>query len=962
MQRMWRWAAAVMTLSLAPTVLAAAPASVSARAPVPLSAVTARLVAQIKAYTEKDQTKDPKSDLAAQLLLLKLVEADGTVPLLDQSTLVSNIGGSYFYLREYDNAIAWMRRSAAMIEAAGGPPEDVAGSLSNQGTILTSLGRLAEAEAAHRRALDIRQRIEGPRGKMVSSSLFGLAVALFRMGRIEESLELMRPAAEQQLEFSGPDQPLSIMRLASLASVLGRSGREEEAIAVARQGEALARQHLGLDHPTYAIALNNLGNALVENGLFVESLPVLRETLRLRRATVGDKASGTAYSLRNLSTALKRTGSRAEGEAVLAEGTRILEASGDRENLSALPVMYSDLADYAWQRGDRAAYESWSEKALRVADEGLADDNYERAHVHLYRAEKRMLGGDAAAALAIAERWVPVMSTKLIATHRDRLWAEMLLVRLRQLAGANGAAVLAEADTIKARVAQPLADIAIGDSQLVRDARQRRHALLLYLDIALAGQSPDRAFEALQLVNINDLALGKLTGGSQGDSPADRDRRVLLDLARRTDELRGREARAIETAKAGEAVALGKMLAETQTALGAAKARFVADHAGYAARLRPQPMTLADAVRAMPRNRMLLAPVEDGEQLRVVVIDRDGLKAHAAPLAPVRDQVAAIRAAVENPDATEAFPFAAAGALGTTLFPQGLRRGAQVSLYGGGILASLPLGLLLDDPGYQGSLARAPWFIRRASFDVGSQPGRAAAASRTASSARFIGIGGPSPTAGKGPVQVAALFRSGRPDLESIAALPALPQAADELAAIGAALGDRAATVLVGAASGEAAVKAADLSTASVIAFATHGLVAGELRGLWEPALLVGRSDDSSEDGLLGASEIARLRLSADWVILSACNTAAGSNSDAPVYSGLATAFAQAGARALLLSHWRVRDDAAARLSVATVRGAQRLPSKGAALRAAQLSLMADARVPSSAHPAIWAPFVVVEP
>ena len=107
--------------------------------------------------------------------------------------------------------------------------------------------------------------------------------------------------------------------------------------------------------------------------------------------------------------------------------------------------------------------------------------------------------------------------------------------------------------------------------------------------------------------------------------------------------------------------------------------------------------------------------------------------------------------------------------------------------------------------------------------------------------------------------------------------------------------------------------------------------------------------------------EIASLRLNADWVILSACNTAAGDSPGAPPYSGLATAFAQAGARGLMLSHWRVRDDAAARLTVGTVKGAAKGLSRAEALRRAQLDLIADPAVPDGAHPAIWAPFVVIE-
>jgi CHAT domain len=70
----------------------------------------------------------------------------------------------------------------------------------------------------------------------------------------------------------------------------------------------------------------------------------------------------------------------------------------------------------------------------------------------------------------------------------------------------------------------------------------------------------------------------------------------------------------------------------------------------------------------------------------------------------------------------------------------------------------------------------------------------------------------------------------------------------------------------------------------------------------------VAGADHPSEPRLLTASEVAQLKLNADWVVLSACNTAAGDKPGAEALSGLARAFFYAGARALLVSHWaRVR-------------------------------------------------------
>ena len=108
-----------------------------------------------------------------------------------------------------------------------------------------------------------------------------------------------------------------------------------------------------------------------------------------------------------------------------------------------------------------------------------------------------------------------------------------------------------------------------------------------------------------------------------------------------------------------------------------------------------------------------------------------------------------------------------------------------------------------------------------------------------------------------------------------------------------------------------------DLTKYRVIHFATHGTIAGEIEGTSEPGLILTPPTEQTEldDGYLSASEVAALKLDADWVILSACNTAAGGANGAEALSGLARAFFYAGARALLVSHWSVDSAATVKLS-----------------------------------------------
>ena len=131
-----------------------------------------------------------------------------------------------------------------------------------------------------------------------------------------------------------------------------------------------------------------------------------------------------------------------------------------------------------------------------------------------------------------------------------------------------------------------------------------------------------------------------------------------------------------------------------------------------------------------------------------------------------------------------------------------------------------------------------------------------------------------------------------------------------------------------------------------------------------EPALALTLPQIPSEqdDGLLTASEVAALNLNADWVILSACNTAAGAKPGAEPLSGLARSFFYAGAKTLLVSHWPVESDAAVRLVTEAIRTLEqdRTLTPAEALRRAMVALLDDRSKADNAHPGIWAPFVIV--
>jgi CHAT domain-containing protein len=180
--------------------------------------------------------------------------------------------------------------------------------------------------------------------------------------------------------------------------------------------------------------------------------------------------------------------------------------------------------------------------------------------------------------------------------------------------------------------------------------------------------------------------------------------------------------------------------------------------------------------------------------------------------------------------------------------------------------------------------------------------------------------------------------------------------------------------LLLGPAATEAAIYAANargqLRDSRVLAFNTHGLTAGELKGYGnaEPALLLTPAWDCSanrppdpvdpaNDGLLTASEVATLDLDADWVLLTACNTASGGQLGAEPLSGLARSFFYAGARSLLVSHWYAHAGATELLMEDLFSENNQGSTKAERLQQAQNTLRQN---PNYAHPAFWAAFSIV--
>lgn len=291
----------------------------------------------------------------------------------------------------------------------------------------------------------------------------------------------------------------------------------------------------------------------------------------------------------------------------------------------------------------------------------------------------------------------------------------------------------------------------------------------------------------------------------------------------------------------------------------------------------------------------------------------------------------------------------------------------------GPVLSSLPLALLVTEDTAARDYQHAAWLIRkyalsevpspRAFVALGSESAHHAPASRP-----FLGLGAPlfvgtsGPAGAKALADLTASCQAGPVSADMLRALPPLPGSAHEVETVGARIGGSRADILLGAQATEANFRAQPLDQFGIVYFATHGILPGELHCEGEPALALSPpaspAATTASDGMLEASEIAQLKLNADLVVLSACNTAESTDGlGGGALQGLSDSFFAAGARAVLASHWEVPSAATETLMIGVFDPAFRAQGLAQGLRQAQLALIAKA---PTAHPFNWAAFTII--
>jgi CHAT domain-containing protein/tetratricopeptide (TPR) repeat protein len=903
---------------------------------------------------------DPKPALA---LLMEMEKAHPTSGWTDQALLniYRHIVTHLVSLGDFEAAKAYLDKSDAFFQAKRNGPKAALVDSSFEADLefarawyLGGLGRYAEAEASYAKSEAARRDSmeksvnwpDTPPRASFLRAIDGTVVRLGRVkalqGRVAEAEADVRRALLSQLGRGGRYHPVTLTFVSRLAEVLIQQGRYPEAERLARIAvETLRTIGFAEDSWTFVAPLNQLATTLYLQGRWSEAAEI---QAALDKATAGWEPDGRDF--------VRLTPARIY--TLYNTGQLVAGVDQARKMIAYRKRRFGDShPNYAISRG--------------ILAEGLARLGRDAAALEEFRAAIPVLASQSRAAedddsSTVAARHLQV---------RNIVEAYIGLLARGPASADTAAATFALADTVRGR--------SVGTAVAAASARVASNDSVLS---ALTRREQDlRKQMGASLGTLNNLLSLPASGRDEASVAQLRDQIARL----------GREHEA-------------------------ARLEIGVRFPDYAELIDPKPATVEQTRNALRTGETFLSFYFGRDKDFVWAVPKDGpvlFAEIAAPPRAIEEKIRKLRESLEPNAATindiPAFDTTLAYELYSLLLKPveaAWKPARSLIVATNGPLGLLPLGALPVEPVAIAADAgtafanyrKVAWLAR--THSVTMMP--SAAALRTlrqlqpgsANREPVIGFGDPffnlqqaadakeretsAPAPKPGTSQGTPLDRRSAPRTDGLASagigdLPRLPDTADELQSVAKTLQSDPARVLsLGRNASEEGVKQADLSKYRVVMFATHGLVPGELNGLHQPALALSAPDVTGQpgDGLLTLDEILALKLDADWVVLSACNTGAGDGAGAEAASGLGRAFFYAGTRAILVTNWSVHSQSARELVTDIFRRQAADPkmARAEALRLAMLSVMDGSGYVDEkgkplftyAHPLFWAPYSII--
>lgn len=866
----------------------------------------------------------------------------------DSLVSMNNLARDLAKLGRNEEALAMHQQALELSRKVLG--EDHPTTLLSKGNLardLTELGRYEESLTMDQQVLELSRKVLGEEHPDTLMSMVDFTHGLVKLGRYEEALAIAQQVLQLSRKVLGEKHPSTLLPMNSIAFTLSKLGRRREALEMQQQVLALSRQVLGKEHPDTLISMNNFALTLFELGQYEEALEMQRQVLELNRKVLSEEHPATLLSKGNLALTLSRLG---RYEEALAVNQKALELSrralGSKHPNTLVLITNLAITQLALTGHEHDALGNLREvfKAQLGRVEGLGN-----------------LGVQGEEQLA-RERPGMRLSSSILA---DALWA-----------AARGKSPSFRM-TSEAFEALQISSAGISSDAVARSSAQRYAAASGVGDEARRRREFVNEWNAIEKQSMEALS-------SRTDLDAERRRNLGGRLNEISDEISG----------------IDRVLAKKAPR--------------YFSIMRQTPLRISETRKLLREGEavLIVSPTSFGTHV-IALTDKEMVWQRAAPDAAkitalvnrLREDLDPAGSATERgPDlslpgagAMPSFDRQSAYELYAALIEpvaNMLKGSSQVYIVADGALASLPFGVLVTNRPREGEDSSDPNVLRNTAWLADAWPivqlpslqslaylrAYNRPAMKAVASNSFAGFGDPllggkpfergSRTASLPVVDVNSMAGSGVTgngallmDPERLRRLARLPGTARELEGVRQSLKAPASSLHLAEQMTESAIRTSNLTGVGILHLATHGLTAAQSGTLAEPGLVFTPPAVAtpSDDGYLSSSEVIGLDLNnTDWVILSACNTAAASGKDGEAgLSGLARSFFYAGASTLLVSHWPVDDEVAARITTSTIKYSATGMSRAHALQTAMLDVRFSPD-PRLAHPSAWAPFSIL--
>ena len=283
----------------------------------------------------------------------------------DYATSLSSLAGYNSDLGNYTEAVRLETEALQIREKALGKEHPAyATSLSNLTSYLSDLGNYTEAVRLETEALQIREKVLGKNNSSYATSLNNLAYYHSKLGNYTEAVRLATEALQIKEKVLGKNNSSYAISLSSLASYNSALGNYTEAVRLETEALQIQEKIFGKEHHDYAASLNNLAIYNADLGNYTEAVRLGTEALQIREKVFGKEHPDYATSLSSLAGYNSDLGNYTEAVRLETEALQIRGKVFGREHPD-YALSLNNLSDYFFWSSDPQNLSRYADEATK---------------------------------------------------------------------------------------------------------------------------------------------------------------------------------------------------------------------------------------------------------------------------------------------------------------------------------------------------------------------------------------------------------------------------------------------------------------------------------------------------------------------------------------------------------------------------------------------------------------------